>query len=61
MTYLPKYTSHLNPMEIQWRVVPNNMPAQRISRNAKELAKSIRIMVDACHLRPIRQMDYMIL
>ena len=39
LAYLPKHTSHLNPVEIQWRVVPNNMPVQRISRNAKELVQ----------------------
>ena len=60
LVYLPKYTPQLNPMEIQWMVL-KNMLVQRSFRNVEELAKSIRILVGACHLRPIRQMDYMIL
>ena len=59
LVYLPKYTSQLNPMEIQWRVL-KNMLAQRCFKNAEELAKSIRILVDTGQLLPVKQMDYMI-
>ncbi len=59
LVYLPKYTPQLNPMEIQWRVL-KNMLAQRCFKNAEELAKSIRILVDTGQLLPVKQMDYMI-
>ena len=59
LMYLPKYTPQLNPMEIQWNVL-KNMLAQRCFKNAEELAKSIRILVDTGQLLPVKQMDYMI-
>ena len=59
LAYLPKYTPQLNPMEIQWMVL-KNMTAQRCFKNAEELAKSIRILVDTGQLLPVKRMDYMI-
>ena len=58
LAYLPPYTTQLNPIEIQWRVL-KEMLAGRYFESTDDLVGAITDLIDSGQMRSVRLMKYL--
>ena len=58
LAYLLPYTTQLNPIEIQWRVL-KKMLARRYFESTDDLVGAITDLIDSGQMRPVRLMKYL--
>ena len=58
MIYFPPYTSQLNPIEIQWRIL-KDMLAGRYFESAGDLVSAVTNLIDSDQMKPVKLMNYL--
>ena len=58
LAYLPPYTTQLNPIEIQWRVL-KEMLAGKYFESTDDLVGAITNLIDSGQMRPVKLMKYL--